>query len=241
VLADDELATMATAIAQGRAIYGNIRKSIHYLLATNLSEIAVTGLGVTLGADRLVTPMQLLWINLVSDVVPALALALEPLEPDILDRPPRDPASPILGRDDFLRFAREGAVISAGSLASWAFGRWRYGTVSAPPQTLAFSTLTFAQLLHALACRSEHRGLLAPGRLPRNPWMDLAVPTSLAIQASTHAVPPLRRFLGMAPLGLIDLAVVAGASLAPFLVNETLKEVGRRRQGAGRLAGGSSP
>jgi Ca2+-transporting ATPase len=229
VLAEDDLATMADATAQGRTIYDNIRKSIHYLLATNMSEIIVTGGGVALGTGELLSPIQLLWINLVSDVFPALALALEPSEPDIMRRPPRDPATPILRPRDFRRFTREALLMSAGSLGVYLLGRGLHGP---GPQvgTMVFSTVTAAQLLHAIGCRSEHLGLFSRERLGANPYLRTAIPASLALQAATLLVPGLRRLLGLTPLGLVDLALVAAGASLPLLANEAIKASGWERE-----------
>jgi Ca2+-transporting ATPase len=223
VLADDELATMATAIAEGRTTYADIKKAVHYLLSTNLSEIAVTGAGVALGAGAIVSPIQLLWLNLVSDVLPALALALEPAEPDVLTRPPRDPRTPFTTARELARYGREGMAISAGALAAWAATRVLHGPASALPGTVAFHTLTTAQLLHALTCRSERRCVLPGGPpLARNPWLELALPASGALQLATLLVPPLRSLLRLAPLGPLELAAVAAGSVLPLLLNDAL-------------------
>lgn len=224
VLAEDDLSTMATAIAEGRTTYANIKKAVHYLLATNLSEIAVTGAGVVLGTGAVLAPLQLLWLNLVSDVAPALALALEPAEPDVLARAPRDPRAPFTSGRELARFAREGALISTGALAAWGTARWLYGPASAIPGTVAFQSLTTAQLLHALVCRSDRRSLFPGDRsLPPNPWLALALLASGALQLATLFVPPLRNLLGLAPLGGRDLALVAAGSVLPLLLNEALK------------------
>ncbi|BCX19050.1 MAG: ATPase [Geminicoccaceae bacterium] len=224
VLADDELSTMATAIAEGRTTYANIKKTVHYLLSTNLSEIAGTAAGVALGVAGIVSPIQLLWLNLVSDVLPALALALEPAEPDVLKRPPRDPRRPFTTGRELASWAREGAVIGAGALAAWAGARAIHGPASAVPGTVAFHTLTTAQLLHALACRSERRSLW-PGapRLARNPWLELALPASGALQLATLLLPPLRRLLRLGPVGPLELGLVAGGSILPLLLNDALE------------------
>ncbi len=224
VLADDELSTLATAIAEGRAIYADIRKAVHYLLSTNLSEIVVTAAGVALGVGAIVSPIQLLWLNLVSDVLPALALALEPAEPDVLKRPPRDPRRPFATGRELATFAREGSLLGAGALAAWAGARAIHGPASAVPGTVAFHTLTTAQLLHALTCRSERRSLLrgAPP-LARNPWLELALPASGALQLATVLLPPLRRLLRLGPLGPLEIALVAAGSLSPLLLNDALE------------------
>ncbi len=221
VLADDELSTMAAAIAEGRTTYADIKKAVHYLLATNLSEIAVTGFGAAVGAGAVVSPLQLLWLNLVSDVAPALALALEPPEPDVLARPPRDPRTPFVSNAELIRYGREGLVLAAGTLAAWAWARARHGVGSPVPASVAFHGLTLAQLVHALRCRRERSG---PDRRPlaRNPWLELALLGSAGLQLSTLLLPPLRRLLGLAPLGVAELAAVVGASLGPFLLEEAL-------------------
>jgi len=223
VLADDALATMATAIAEGRTTYADIKKAVRYLLSTNLSEIAVTAAGVVLGAGAIVSPIQLLWLNLVSDVLPALALALEPAEPDVLKRPPRDPRAPFTTGRELARYGREGFLISAGALAAWATTRALRGAASPLPGTVAFHTLTTAQLLHALACRSDRRSVL-PGAPPlaRNPWLELALPASGALQLATMLLPPLRNLLGLAPVGPLEIGLVAAGSVLPLLVNDAL-------------------
>jgi Ca2+-transporting ATPase len=222
VLEDDELETLIVAVSQGRTIYNNIRKSIHFLLSTNLSEIAVMSTAIATGMGQPLNPMQLLWINLVTDIFPALALALEPPEPDVLRRPPRDPRAPIVASGDFKRLAFEAATLSAGTLAAYGYGLARYG---AGPQAgaLAFMALTSTQLLHALSCRSERHGLFSGERLPTNPYLAAAIGGSLVLQAGAALAPGLRGLLGIGPIGLVDGAVIGAAALLPLLVNESTK------------------
>ena len=224
VLEDDNLHTMVVAIREGRTIYDNIRKTIHYLLATNFTEIEVMLGGIALGLGQPLNPMQLLWINLISDIFPGLALAVEPPEPDVMARPPRDPLEPIIPRHALGRMARESAVITAGTLAAYAYGLLRYGA-GARASTQAFTTLTTAQLLHALACRSERHGLFGHAPRPRNPRLELAIGASLLAQAAAGLLPPLRRLLGTTPLGPLDLGVALVGAVGPLLVNEALKEL----------------
>ncbi|MBI5444261.1 MAG: cation-transporting P-type ATPase [Deltaproteobacteria bacterium] len=222
VLEDDRLETMIVAVSQGRTIYNNIRKSTHFLLATNLSEIVVMSGALAGGLGQPLTARQLLWINLVTDVFPGLALALEPPEPDVLDRPPRDPKQPIMGKGDLLRIGFESLVLSGGALAAYGIGLARYGR-GPKAGSLAFTTLTSGQLLHALSCRSEDKRLFARSSLRPNPYLRWAMAGSLALQAATLAVPGLRSLLGLAPLGLADLAIVAAGAVGPLLVNEATK------------------
>lgn len=225
VLEDDELGTMILAVAQGRTIYGNIRKSIHYLVSSNLSEIGLTFIAVAGGLGQPLNTMQLLWINLLTDVFPALALSMDPPEPDVLRRPPRDPHEPILRTQDFRRYGLEAAAITAGSLGAYAYGLMRYGP-GAQANTLAFMTLTMSQLLHARSCRSETHGLFSAERLPENRWLDRALLGSAALQLATVLLPPLRGLLGTTPLMPADALVVGAAAGLPHLVIEVLKTAG---------------
>jgi Ca2+-transporting ATPase len=223
VLEDDRLETMIVAVSHGRTIYNNIRKSVRFLLATNLSEIIVMFAALAVGLGRPLNAMQLLWINLVSDIFPGLALALEPPEPDVLARPPRSPDEPIVQAADFRRIGLEATTLAAGSLGAYGFGLLRYGP---GPQagTLAFLSLTAGQLLHAQSCRSERRVLGAAA--PPNPYLRAALAGSFALQGAALVVPGLRRLLGLAPIGLLDGVVVAAGALVPLTINEATKPNG---------------
>jgi P-type Ca2+ transporter type 2C len=223
ILEDDKLETMIIAVSQGRTIYNNIRKSLHFLLSTNMSEIIVMFTAITFGLGQPLNAMQLLWINLVSDIFPGLALALEPPEPDVLARPPLDPQEPVIRSSDFKRIAFESTVISAGSMGAYVYGIARYG-VGPRAGTLAFLSLTLGQLLHSLSCRSEHAGIFSNRRLPSNRYLNLALGGSLAIQALAFAIPSIRGLLGITAIGIADtIAIGLGASV-PLLVNEMTKD-----------------
>lgn len=228
VLEDDDLHTMIVAVGDGRAIYDNIRKSVHFLTATNLSEIMVMLSSIGAGLGTPLSTMQLLWINLVTDVFPALALAVEPPEPDILSRPPRDPREPIVMRSDFKRYGFESLAITAGSMASYGYATARYG--SGPrARTLAFMTLTMAQLLHGYSCRSDRSGIFSRETLPSNRYLNLAVGGTAALQLASLAVPGLRRLLGITPPGVTDAVVIGAGAALPFIVNEATKKRPRSR------------
>jgi Ca2+-transporting ATPase len=222
VLEDDNLRTMIVAVSEGRTIYNNIRKSVHFLTATNLSEIMVmlgsigTGLGTPLSTS------QLLWINLVTDIFPALALAVEPPEPDVLRRPPRDPAEPIVRRADFKRYGLESFTMTAASMASYGYAIARYGS-GAQASTVAFMTLIMAQLLHSYSCRSDRHSIFSEESLSPNRYLDWAIGGTGALQLATVAVPGLRSLLGTTPVGPLDLAVIGTGSVLPFLINEATK------------------
>lgn len=222
VLEDDRLETMIIAISHGRTVYDNIRKSVRYLLSTNLTEIMVMFSAIVLGMGQPFTTMQLLWINLISDIFPGLALALEKPEQDVLQRPPRDPAESIISNADLRSIGREGAVISAFALGAYGWGLLRYG---AGPKAgaIAFLGLTGAQLQHAVYCRSEVSGIFGGRPLPPNPYLKWALSGSFALQALVMVVPGTRGLLGIVPLALSDYLVIGGSAVAPFIVNEAVK------------------
>ncbi len=222
VLEDDNLETMIIAISQGRTIYNNIRKSVHFLLSTNLSEIMVMFTSIAGGLGHPLNAMQLLWINLLSDIAPGLALALEQPEPDVLMRPPRDPGEPIIKTSDFKRIGFEAAMLSVGSMSAYLYGITRYG-IGPRASTMAFMSLTFGQLFHAYSCRSETHSLFDKGKMPTNPYLNAAIAGSMGLQVLAMAVPGLRTLLGITPIGLFDSLVIGGGAVLPLLVNEATK------------------
>jgi Ca2+-transporting ATPase len=223
VLEEDNLDTLIVAIRDGRTTYNNIRKSVHFFLSTNLSEIMITFTALAVGLGSPLTAAQLLWINLISDIFPGLALAMEEPEPDVLARPPRDPQQPIFSQQDYQRIALEGATLTAGSMGAFGYGIWRYG-LGAQASTLAFHSLTTGQLLHAVSCRSDRHSLFSSGRLPNNPYLNWAVGGSLVLQGLTIFIPGLRSLLNLTPLGFLDGLVIGATSLLPLLVNEATKQ-----------------
>ncbi|MDD5319724.1 MAG: HAD-IC family P-type ATPase [Methylococcales bacterium] len=226
ILEDDDLKTMVTAIREGRAIYDNIRKSLHFLLSTNLSEIEVMLVSAALGGPEILNPMQLLWINLITDIFPALALAMDPPEVDVLKRPPRDPNAAIVSRSDYAKLIRESGIISAGTLGVYGYSLLRYGP-GPNASTNAFMSLTIAQFLHAYRSRSEHTSIFNLENRPVNRYLDTAVGLSALMQVLAVTLPPLRRLLRLSPLGVFDMiAILAGAGL-PFIANEAIKGINK--------------
>ncbi|MCW5771430.1 MAG: cation-transporting P-type ATPase, partial [Rhodospirillaceae bacterium] len=217
VLASNDLDGIIEAIRLGRATYTNIRKVLRFLVGTNASEtFAMLGAAVA-GLPEPLTPMQLLWLNLVSDVLPGLALGLDPPERDVLSEQPHDPRAPILGLGDFRQLMREGGVMGLAGLGAFA-------ALGAGPaaRTVAFHGLTLSQLVQALACHSERRGLLDEWREPPSPLLIGALGACAALQASAQIVPPLRRILGLVPLTPGSMGAIAVTALAPVLVNEAI-------------------
>lgn len=222
ILEDDRLETMIIAVRQGRTIYNNIRKSARYLLATTVGEVIVRFAGIALIFGQS-TPF--LWV---STIFPALALALDPPEPDVLKRPPRSSQNPIIGPDDLKRIAFEGGMISLGGLSAYGYGLARYGH-GAQAGTLALMGLSTAQLLHALSCRSEHRTLFRESRLegqtplPPNPYLWLSISGTLLLQGVALLIPGVRTFFGLTTISLLDGAVIGASAVLPLLINDAAK------------------
>ncbi len=220
VLEDDDIRTMTEALGRGRAIYGNSRKAIRYLLSTNVSEILLVAGAVGAGLGQPLSPIQLLWINLITDVFPALALALEAPEADVLRQPPRDPHAPIVSGRDFRQLGVESAILCAGPLAAYAAAVARYG--SGPRAgSIAFNSLVIAQLLHALTSRSERHGALSGPAMPPNRYLQVALAGSFAAQALISLVPGLGG--GTILSSLFDLAITGLAGVLPFAANEAIR------------------
>ncbi len=229
VLEDDNLETMIAAVSHGRTIYRNIRKSLHFLLSTNMSETIVTFGAIAGGIGQPLNAMQLLWINLISDIFPAIALSLEPPEPDVMKKPPRNPNEPIIRKSDFKKITIEASVISASALGAYLYGIMRYG-MGPKASTVSFMSLTVAQLLHAISSRSETHNVFDTFRnrpaLPPNRYLNMAIGGSLILQVLTLAVPGLRNILKITPIGVLDGLVVGGSAVLPFLINESAKKGG---------------
>lgn len=214
-LQHDQLDALLEAVAQGRSISDNIRKAVHFLVSSNLSEILVVFGAVACAGGAPLNPLQLLWLNLLTDVLPAIALAEEAPESDVMQRAPRDARAPLVGRRDMLRYAREAAFLAAGALGAFGSGVARHGE-GARASTIAFDALVLGQLAHAVFCRSERPGT---GTQAPNPRLTTALGAALGLQLLAHLVPGLRRLLRLTPLGPLDLlSIVAGAGL-PLLAN----------------------
>lgn len=222
VLEDDNLHTMIIAIEQGRTIYENIRKTLHFLLSTNFAEIEVMLVGILTGRGEIMNPMQLLWINLISDIFPGLALSVEPPEENILERAPREPDEPIISARDLKTTGLESFVITASVMAVYALAVQR-GAAPARANSVAFTTLANAELLHAIFCRSTTRSLFDRERRAANPALNLAIGGSLVAQIMTILLPALRRLLGTTRLTRGDWLISGLGAIAPLLVNEALK------------------
>lgn len=224
ILERDDLSSMLTAIEHGRVIHADIKKAVRFILATNLSEILLTLTSVAAGFGEGMTPVQLLWINLVSDIFPELALAVQPPEHDVLDRPPRDPEAKMFSKEEFRHMAVEGSFLTLGAMAVYTYGVKRYGMSSPQARTVSFVALSAAQLLHAFSTRSERNNIFDSVPVAKNPYLPLSVIGGIGLTILTQLVPGTRSWLGSGRLmPFIDWAVATGGALGPLLANELVK------------------
>jgi Ca2+-transporting ATPase len=240
VLATDDLGGLIEALRLGRATYANIRKVLRFLIGTNAAETMVMLAAAIAGLPEPLHPMQLLWLNLVTDVLPGLALGLEPAEPDVLEGPPHDPRAPILSVGDFRRLLLEGGVLGAATMIAFLTTGGAGGALHAGPaprptaaSTVAFHGLSLAQLAHAIACRSETHGVIEEFRRPPNPKLFVALAACTAMQIGAQALPFARRHIGLAPLRAPDLAAIGAVVVGSAAANEAigfLLRAGRARR-----------
>ncbi len=224
VLADDNYATIVSAVREGRVIYANIRKAIHYLLSCNIGEIVAIFFGIALGLGSPLTPIQILWVNLVTDGLPALALGVEPAEPGVMERRPRSPKESIFSGGLGWQMLWQGAMIGFLTL-----GLYWWGLMYLTPgeaRTLAFATLAFTQLAHSFNVRSTHASLFQIGWFS-NRALLLAVAASALLQVTVLAVPFLAPFFDVVPLSILDLELLLVATVTPWVVVELYKAIRR--------------
>jgi Ca2+-transporting ATPase len=220
VLLDDNFATIVSAVEEGRVVYTNIRRFIKYILGSNIGEV------LTIAASPLIvgvagvplTPLQILWMNLVTDGLPALALAVEPAEPNVMQRPPYDPSESIFARGLGWYMIRIGIVLALITIALMAWS-YPYTQVSGDPErwkTMIFTTLCIAQMGHAMAIRSNTQMTVELNPFS-NPFLLVAVSLTTLFQLLLIYVPPLRDFFGTHWLNLTELGICLGTSMLMFV------------------------
>lgn len=239
ILTDDNFATVVAAVEEGRGIYANIRKAIHYLLSCNIGEILTIFLATLLPVSQApLSPVQLLWLNLVTDSLPALALGMEPVEKTAMTQPPRGKEEPLFSRAFSRRLAWQGALVGGITLLAYGLGFHLTGTF-AVANTMAFATLTFSQLFHAFDVRSEDTPLFRLGVLS-NKAMNKAFLAGAALQAAVLLAPPLQGAFSVVPLALEQWGMVLALALTPLVVCEAaklLRPKGRKKSQAGAAQG----
>ncbi len=219
VLLDDNFATIVRAVQEGRVVYTNIRRFIKYILGSNIGEVLTIAAAPIMGLGGVpLSPLQILWMNLVTDGLPALALAMEPAEPNVMQRPPFSPRESIFSRGLGSYMVRIGIVFAVLTiiLMSWAYG---YSQGTADPdrwKTMVFTTLCLAQMGHALAIRSNTQLSIQLNPMS-NPYLLLAVGFTTILQLMLVYVEPLRNFFGTHVLNQMELLICIGFSALMFV------------------------
>jgi Ca2+-transporting ATPase len=227
VVTDDNFASIAAAVEEGRAVFDNIRKTVHFLLSCNVSEVLVMLFATLLGLPLPLLPIQILWMNLVTDGIPALALAVDPKAPDLMKRPPRRPEARLLDGGRLAAIGAEGLMLSAIALGAFAYSLYGLHQDVEQARTVAFTVLVIVQLVHAFNCRSERWSLFQVGVATNRPLL-LAVILSFGIQAAVLTVPVLAPIFKVAALPIEDWVLMGATGILPFVIMEALKGWRRR-------------
>ena len=234
VLTDDNYASIVSAVEQGRIIYSNIRKFVYYLISCNVAEIMIIFLPTVLGkvlfpfapeglaVSSPLKPIQLLWLNLVTDGAPALALGTEKGDPDIMDQSPRPKKEPIVNKFMQLGIGIQTVAITAATLLAYAMGLRTGDQVTA--ETMAFATLSISELLRAYTARSERYPLLKMGVF-KNKWMNYAVLASLVLVIAVIQLPFLNSIFDTTPLSLTEWEKILPLLLMPSVAAELVKYI----------------
>jgi len=217
VLRDDAFGSIVAAIREGRVIFNNIRRFLVYLLSCNISEVMIVALAVLAGLPLPILPLQILFLNLVTDVFPAFALATGEGEEDVLRRPPRDPREPLLGKLQWLFIVASAVLLTAATLATLLIGHQWLGLEGDALVTLSFLTLAFAQLWHVFNMRGARSGPLR-NMVARNPRVWLALAFCSAILLAAVYWPPLAEPLHLVAPGQTGWGVMLALSLAPLVL-----------------------
>lgn len=224
VLKDDSFATIVHAVEQGRVIFGNIRKFIFYLLSCNVSEIMIVSVASFAPLPLPLLPLQILFLNLVTDVFPALALGMGEGDERVMSLPPRDPKEPLLTRRKWLGIAGYGSLITACVLGALVISKYVLGLSNGESVSVSFLTLAFAQIFHVFNMRDAGSPLLS-NEVTRNPYVWGAVALCALLVLAAVFVHPVAHVLGVTDPGARGWKLIAAASLTPLLLGQVLKHV----------------
>jgi Ca2+-transporting ATPase len=228
ILTDDNFASIVAAVEEGRVIYSNIRKFIFFLLSCNIAEILIIFVAMLTGLPVPLKPIQLLWLNLLTDAFPALALGMEKREPDIMKRPPRDPDEPIMDKRMKWQIAIQSTFMTVAVLGVFVYAlNFENGIQTA--RTYAFTTLIFSELLRAYTSRSETFSVFKIGFFT-NKYMVGGTIISFLLLLTVIYVPYLRSVFDTTFLSFHDWDIIVAFGLVPFIAAEVSKVFLRRNQ-----------
>jgi Ca2+-transporting ATPase len=219
ILQDDAFATIISAMRQGRIIFDNIRKFVVYLMSCNVSEVLVVGMAVGAGLPAPLLPLQILFLNLVTDVFPAFALGLGKGDANLMAKPPRDPSEAIVTRRCWILIGIFGAFITMATLGAFACALFWLGLETGPAVTVAFLTLALAQLWNVFNMRDRDSGLLR-NEVTQNGYIWGAIALCLGLIGLAIWFPPLAALLGLPNPGRAGLVLAGTASLVPLLLGQ---------------------
>ncbi|MFO0631507.1 MAG: HAD-IC family P-type ATPase [Nannocystaceae bacterium] len=226
VLVEDDLGGVVVAIREGRVVYDNIRKTVIYLLSGNAAGLIMMLVASVLGWPLPLLPLQLLWLNIMCEPLPGIALAIDPADDDVMQRRPRDPRSPLLGRAAWTHIAWVAAMHAVVGLGAFWWGL-RHGGVELA-RTLAFSSLVFGVLLRSFASRHEDKLLWEVG-WTRNFALLIVVAISVSLQLLLHTLPLTRAWFSLAPMTTPEIAALLALGFLPVSVVELSKLLRRGR------------
>lgn len=235
VLADDNFETILNAVKGGRTIYANITKFVHMMFSHNLGEVLMIFTAISAGLSLPLLPLQILWMNLVTDVFPALALAVEPASPEIMNRPPRSSRSTLLSRSFLVLIGWQALILGAIGLSAFIWALYNYGP-SAHARTIALFALVSVQLGHTFNCRSRSRSTF--NELFSNPFLWLATLVVVLLQILAVYLSPLAKVLGTVKPNAIDWVVICSCALLIVAIVEVAKLAYRWRRAGGFAAAG---
>jgi Ca2+-transporting ATPase len=227
VLTDDNFTSIVNAVEEGRGIFNNIQKFVHYLLASNASEVLFMFFAALVGWPLPLLAIQVLWINLVTDSLPALGLGTEPPEPDAMRRPPRPLKQRMITRRRGAAMLFHGALMAAATATAFYLVYGATDSHLGQARSAAFFTISLSQLFYAFACRSDRNTMPQVGPFT-NPPLAMGIAGALALQLAVLAVPPLRRLFEVEVLSGAQWLLVVGLALVPVTLVEVLKWVPRR-------------
>ncbi|HBK95545.1 MAG TPA: ATPase, partial [Porphyromonadaceae bacterium] len=223
VLTDDNFATIVGAVEEGRRIYDNILKAIQFLLSANVGEVLLIFIASVFNLGNPLTPIMILWINLVTDSLPALALSMDPAEKDIMTRHPRDPKRGFFTRGMTWRIFYQGMTIGLISLAAYRIGFNDGGQQLG--QTMAFAVLAFSQLLHVRNLHSNRRSSFRTSPMS-NKALVLAILASAVLMLIVLFLPAIRDIFKIVEMDGVHWLYVVGLSFVPIVVVEAVKLLG---------------
>ena len=227
VVTDDNFASIAGAVEEGRGIFDNIRKTIHFLLSCNVGEVLVMLFATLIGLPLPLLPIQILWMNLVTDGFPALALAVDPKSPDLMKQPPHRPEARLLDGGRLLAIGGEGLMLGLIALGAFSYSLYGLHQELDQARTVAFTVMVIAQLVHVFNCRSDRLSIFQLG-VGTNRVLVWAFLLSLVVQVAVLTVPAAAPVFKIASLPLEDWALIGTMALLPLVIMESIKLLRRR-------------